>query len=147
MIPFDVRRRLHKEPIDLSLAFNCPAITRCCEAWYRAFQSADARNLGRVSVWLRANEAYRNAMPPLNTPENIRDFVACLTHGMIINAISHPYSAQLLKAATLAANIARDMSKLAGARAPKRSSAEEDQVPAAPASTEGCETVEWSLDI
>ena len=144
---FPIRRRLNKEPIYLPPALKCDAITRCCDAWCAAYQSAEARGLGKVSVWLRANEAYRNAMPPLNTPENIRDFVACLTHGMIINAISHPYSAQLLKAATLAANIARDMSKLAGAGAPKRSSAEEDQVPAAPASSEGCETVEWSLDI
>lgn len=120
MNPFDVRRKLHKEPINLSNTFTSPAIERCCDAWYRAYQSAEARGVNKVSVWLRANEAYRNAMPPLDTPENIRDFVACLTHGMIVNTIVHPHSAQLLKAATLAAQIARDSSKAAGTPAPKR---------------------------
>jgi len=123
MNPFDVRRKILKEPIDLPLAFDCPAIVRCCDAWYRAFQSAESRGLATASTWLRANEAYRNAMPPLNSPENIRDFVACLTHGMIINAIVDPFSAKLLKVVALAAQIARDTSKVAGTPAPKRSRA------------------------
>jgi len=69
--------------------------------------------MGPISAWLRGNEAYRNAMPPLNTPDNIRDFVACLTHGMIINAIVDPFSARLLNAAKLAQSVSRDMHKSA----------------------------------
>ena len=46
--------------------------------------------------------AYRSAMPPLTGPENIRDFIACTAHGMLIEAIDGPDAARLLYAAQIA---------------------------------------------
>ena len=54
----------------LAPEFQSPAVARCCKAWNRAFKAhTDA---GTSSVWVpvRANEAYRSAMPrspPLRT--------------------------------------------------------------------------------
>jgi hypothetical protein len=41
-------------------------------------------------------------MPPLSGPENIRDFIACVAHAMLIGAILGPDGARLLYAAQVA---------------------------------------------
>jgi hypothetical protein len=41
-------------------------------------------------------------MPPLSGDENIRDFIACTAHGMLIDAISGTDAARLLYAAQVA---------------------------------------------
>jgi hypothetical protein len=95
--------------IDISADFSCPAIDRCCQAWYKAFKNAQAKGTNPVSVRLRANEAYRYAMPPLTSDENVRDFVACVVHGMMVGAIIDELAARWL----YAAQIARSMFKQA----------------------------------
>lgn len=145
MISFDLRNSMNKEPIHLRSEYDCPAITRCCDAWYQALQSAEDRGVNKVSKWLRANEAYRNAMPPLNSPENIRDFLACLTHCTIINAISNIQCDQLLKMARLALTAMKDMSRTANepaeeaARGGKRAIERPIRVVKQVANTECCE--------
>lgn len=129
---YDIRRKLNKEPIELSAPSDCPAIHKCCKAWYAAYQSAEDRGFNQVSTWLRANEAYRNAMPPLTTPENIRDYIACLNHGMIINAITHPFSGRLLSAAKLAASFSLEMAKLSRPVAAGCCRAKKDTPPPSP---------------
>jgi len=88
--------------IDLAPAYDCPAIQRCAEAWYRAYQNAETKGVNPISVRLRANEAYRYAMPPLNTPENVRDFLACVVHGMMVGAIIDELGSIWIRAARAA---------------------------------------------
>jgi hypothetical protein len=49
-----------------------------------------------------AARAYRNAMPPLVGSRNIRDFIACAAHGMLIGAIDGAEGARFLYAARVA---------------------------------------------
>jgi hypothetical protein len=78
-----------------------PAVLRCCEARDRSLQDSQDRNLDKYETSKRAEKAYRNALPDLSGYENIRDFIARVSHGMItedIHAITGPqylYGAQV----------------------------------------------------
>ncbi|HEX3894242.1 MAG TPA: hypothetical protein VHW46_16830 [Terracidiphilus sp.] len=48
--------------------------------------------------------AYREAMPPLVYEANIRDFIACVAHGILIDVLSLEESSKLLYAAQVAAS-------------------------------------------
>lgn len=83
------------------------AIKRCCAAWQRAYdaymQGKDCSNgMTQVCAAHDAGPAYRRAMPPLAGYENIRDFIACAAHGILINAIPQDRANQLLYAAQVA---------------------------------------------
>jgi hypothetical protein len=98
---------LAKDGTNLDLSINNPdiehpAILQCCGAWNRKYKAERASGRGIASSGCRANEAYRTAMPPLTTPENIRDFVACVTYGTMIGSICLAAGAQLLYAAQVA---------------------------------------------
>jgi len=93
--------------IDLAPEYSCPAIDRCCKAWYAAFQKAQAAGTNPVSVRLRANEAYRFAMPPLNSVQNIKDFMACVVHGIMVGAIVDERGNRWIQAARVAAEMYR----------------------------------------
>ena len=86
-----------------------PALDRCRAAWQQAFDAymqKNARKQGQDSARYDANKeaalAYRGAMPPLVGAENIRDFVACVAYGMLIDAIPNDRAGQLLYAAQVA---------------------------------------------
>ena len=79
-----------------------PAIVLCCEAWSRGFQTEIKKSKNEVFASLTADNAYRNAMPPLSGRENIRDFIACTAHGMLIGAIQESKGSKLLYAAQVA---------------------------------------------
>jgi len=96
-------RRDPMDNIDLATEYECPAIKRCSEAWYQAWKKHEATGINPVSVRLRANEAYRYAMPPLNSAENISDFVACVVHGMMVGSIIDELGTRWLYAAQVAA--------------------------------------------
>jgi len=87
------------------------AIGRCCEAWSRAYENAVAEGRGEVSCAVRANEAYRIAMPPLTSPENIRTFVACVTHGLLMGTIIDMAAARLFQAAQVASRVSTSPSR------------------------------------
>ncbi len=84
------------------------AITRCREAWQQAFDEymkKNARKDGPMAQGNAADEAaaaYRGAMPPLVGYEGIRDFIACVAYGILIEAIPSERSGQLLYAAQVA---------------------------------------------
>jgi hypothetical protein len=65
---------------------------------------------GRVSASKAAHDAYRNALPPLSGVENIRDFIACVAHGILIDSIRDCVAARLLYAAQVASNVSRQTS-------------------------------------
>jgi hypothetical protein len=68
-------------------ATSNPAVARCCKAF-----AANAA----------AEYAYRNAMPPLAGAQNIRDFIACVAHGMLTGAILAADGTRFLYAAQVA---------------------------------------------
>jgi len=64
-----------------------PAVQRCCQARERSLESSRKNRLDNYDTKKNAIEAYRNAMPDLAGYENIRDFIACAAHGMVIGTI------------------------------------------------------------
>jgi hypothetical protein len=79
-----------------------PAVAICLNAYAQAHKAALAHGKGNVFANLDAFAAYRSAMPPLSGEENIRNFIACTAHGMLIDAIDAPIGARLLYAAQVA---------------------------------------------
>jgi hypothetical protein len=88
-----------------------PCIARCCAAFaatFRAVISAEGNdhpNEGGYKAKTAAIAAYNAALPPLNSPENIRSFVACVTHGMALEIINGRDGARLLYAAQVAGSV------------------------------------------
>ena len=82
------------------------AIKRCCAAWQRAYnaslQGTQRTGIDEVFAAHAAGPAYCRAMPPLGGYENIRDFIACAAHGILIEAIPAKRANQLLSAAQVA---------------------------------------------
>jgi hypothetical protein len=86
-----------------------PVVTRCCDAGTRAYRSVFAKKNNAFDASAAASEAFRLAMPPLTGTENIRDFIACVAHGMIIGAIRSGDGARLLYAAQVAAGLQKSL--------------------------------------
>jgi hypothetical protein len=63
-----------------------PAIARYYSEWQRVYKKEKAKGQHWVLAVNSAGQAYRSVMPPLTGKENIRDFVACVAHGMLIGA-------------------------------------------------------------
>jgi hypothetical protein len=85
-----------------SPAAQNPAVAFCCEVHKRALKAASDNGRSQIGAVLDAGRAYRNALPPLSGHENIRDFIACIAHGMLMGAIEGPDATRLLYAAQVA---------------------------------------------
>ena len=101
-----------------------PAIARCLQAYSAAYQAALAT--GKYETWQAENTgkvAYRNAMPPLIGSRNIRGFIACVGHAIVIQAMLERDSNRLLLAARIASTAhtahSRKKNKSAALSAPK----------------------------
>jgi hypothetical protein len=82
------------------------AIKRCMTAYKRVYDKylegkERTRTLKSCAAFW-AGPAYCAAMPPLAGYENIRDFIACAAHGILIEAIPEKRANQLLYAAQIA---------------------------------------------
>lgn len=86
-----------------------PAIARCLDAYMRTYKAAMRRGKGNSLATIGADTAFRTAMPSLTGHENIRDFVACVAHGMLMGVIRGPEAARLLYAAQVATVTARSL--------------------------------------
>jgi len=81
------------------------ALRRCCAAWQRAFDAfmeqckGDNDHIDKIFAAKDASVAYCNAMPMLAGQDGVRDFLACVAHGILIGAIPKEKSSQLLHAA------------------------------------------------
>jgi hypothetical protein len=60
------------------------------------------KRLGTIESEVLADTAYRSVLPDLVGYENIRDFIACVTHGMQITAITAFQASKLLYGAQVA---------------------------------------------
>jgi hypothetical protein len=79
-----------------------PAIRRCCLAEKRSRRDSSLKHLGIVETTVYADQAYRKAMPELVGYENIREFIACVGHGMVIGCVTAFQAGKLLYAAQVA---------------------------------------------
>ena len=79
------------------------AVAYCCQAYNDAIKAAMERG---ERGFTKAGKAYRYAMPTLSNPENIRDFVACVAHGMLIEIINVKEGTKFLYAAQVAGGVA-----------------------------------------
>lgn len=78
------------------------AVIRCCGAAHRAFLAAVAEGKPNCAAESEGTEAYRRAMPPLDSDENIRNFISCVAHAMLIRIIDPAEAPRLLYAAQCA---------------------------------------------
>jgi len=126
-----------RQHIALDPEFQSPAVARCCNAWNRAFKAYTEAGCSPVFITVRANEAYRNAMPPLSSPQNLSDFVACVAHGVTVRAICLAHATPLLAAAKVASSVFRLVENSPDKPAP-HSAPEKNEI-------SGCETVDWDF--
>jgi hypothetical protein len=96
-------------PLDFAASEN-PAIARCCDALERVRVQSKLGVRGLIFSHSDCAVAYRQAMPSLSGLENIRDFIACAAHGMLIGAIDATDCARLLYAAQVARGALQDPS-------------------------------------
>ena len=85
-----------------------PAVALCSEAYERTMQETREQGKGSVYCAFEAQKAFRMAMPPLSGLQNIRDFIACVARGLLIEAIDGAAAARLLYAAQVAHTTIRD---------------------------------------
>jgi hypothetical protein len=98
------------EPLPNPLARNA-AVQRCCAARERSLCESSAKKREHFQAKECADQAYRAAMPDLSGYENIRDFIACITHGMLCGSIHHIDDPKLLYAAQVAIGALRQEPK------------------------------------
>jgi len=79
-----------------------PAIARCQDAWNTTYKAMRDKNEWDATSVRGANKAFCCAMPALDTPENIRDFVACVAHAMLMGTIEPKDGSKFLYAAQVA---------------------------------------------
>jgi hypothetical protein len=79
-----------------------PAIVRARAIAKRAYNAALEKGKETYYATKDANQAYRRAMPPLTGQENISNFIACVAHGILIDAIDGRDATRLLYAAQVA---------------------------------------------
>jgi hypothetical protein len=79
-----------------------PAIVRCLDAWNSTYKALRDKSEWETTSIQGANKAFRCAMPTLDTPENIRDFVACVAYAMLFGAIEPANGSKFLYAAQVA---------------------------------------------
>jgi hypothetical protein len=93
-------------PPDSSPALENPAVAHCCEVWESTRRQALNAGCNMIIARVAAHKAFQKSLPPLTGLENIRNFIACVAHGMLVGAILSPDGARLLYAAQIAKSAA-----------------------------------------
>jgi hypothetical protein len=130
-------KNLPVEHMALAPEFHSPAVARCCQAWNRVYRANRKAGTNPISTSLRANEAYRNAMPPLSSPRNICDFVACVAYALVVRAMCQEQATSLLHAAGVASRAFKLAASTANTAAP-RAAQRKNKI-------SGYETVDWNF--
>lgn len=80
-----------------------PAVAACCRAWEETYEEAlESGDVSEYDATQRANQAFRDAMPPLTGAQNIRNFIACVAAGLLRSVFSGSEGPRLLYAAQIA---------------------------------------------
>ena len=74
----------------------------CLEIWKDVYNQGRAEGKTDYTASQEAHKAYREAMPDLITFSDIRDFIACVGRGILIQAIDQDEASKLLAAARIA---------------------------------------------
>ena len=105
MSPRNTQMSIYTEPAifdghakGANFALQNPVVARCCQAWQHAYQEYAECDESEIGARGWACKAYRNAMPVLAGEEDLNDFIACLTHGLLIGAIPENRASKLLYA-------------------------------------------------
>jgi hypothetical protein len=96
-----------------------PAVLHCWTAYQQTFAIERGKGVAEPAAFAAGKMAYRQAMPCLSDQNSIRDFVACVTHGMVLTIIPNDDGGKLLYAANVAAGFLRQEQKLAQTMAQK----------------------------
>jgi hypothetical protein len=108
----EIELRLNEELDKITIAAHeNPVVARCTRAWVLFYYEATMKGASDVSARARACQAYRLAMPPLTGHRNVRDFIACTTHGMLLGVLDGDEATKLLYAAQVAHTARRIKSK------------------------------------
>lgn len=93
------------------LSLANPAVARCVASWERAKELTSVESNGEQPDQSYIDEvaelAFRYALPPLSGEENIRDFIACITHAMVHKIIWLNDCKNYLNAAKIALSAVR----------------------------------------
>jgi hypothetical protein len=86
---------------------DCPAlrnqaVARCVAAWDKVYRPIMAKTKSDYFAGKAAGKAFRQAMPLPCGDNNICDFIACTTYGMLIGAIKEENGSKFLYAAHVA---------------------------------------------
>jgi hypothetical protein len=130
-------KNMPEEYLALAPGFHSPAVARCCKAWNRAFKAQLKGGTSPISIRLRASEAYREAMPPLTSPQNLCDFIACVAHAVTVKAMCMEHAASLMHAAGMASRAFKLLASTANTAAP-HANPRKNKI-------SGCETVDWDF--
>jgi hypothetical protein len=107
------------------------AVARCCAAFIETFRAVFAAgdpnepNSARFEAGKAAVTAYSAALPPLTGASNIRDFIACVAHGMLLEILDDRAGTKLLYAAQVAGSFMEKPAKAepSALRTPKSTAA------------------------
>jgi len=78
------------------------AVEHCAKAYLQAAANATAEGKSDDYALKAARMAYGLAIPPLTGPESIGDFIACVTHGILLGVFPGSDATRLLYAAQVA---------------------------------------------
>jgi hypothetical protein len=89
-------------PADFHPAIKNPAVALCDEVWGKIFQATLDKKFNLYTAERCASKAYRLALPSLSGYQNICDFIACVSYGILLGAIKPDTGTKLLYAAQVA---------------------------------------------
>jgi hypothetical protein len=80
-----------------------PSVKRCIRAWKRASHNKKAaQDASSEDIDDAGKSAFLRNMPPLDSFENVRDFIACVTFAEVSEVIEHYEAENLLGSAKVA---------------------------------------------
>ena len=113
------------------------AILRCYQAEKRSRRESKSKGRSIVLTQISADLAYRKALPELIGYDNIRDFIAAVTHGMVLGTLTAFQAKNLLAGARLALSALREAPSDSEKNNKQRPKTAADQEPAPPEAPQG----------
>jgi hypothetical protein len=102
-------------PIEMASnpALQIPAVVQCIEAQKAAFEINFKASKNKFTACRRAALAFRAALPPLDSRQNIAAFLTCVSYGLAIDAIGDKVASKLFAAARIALGLQLSLEKQA----------------------------------
>ena len=116
----DEKEENKKDPDDSDKPNPNSAVERCIQAFCKARDEGQKAGQSYNSYIESAQSAFRLAIPPLDNPESVPNFIACVTRGMLNGSIPtkdasrYLYAAQVVAQTTSLGSKDRSSSRPAG---------------------------------